>query len=361
MEMNVVDLDTLRESRRAEGHSQVRYLSDQTIGVLLTNLGTPDGTDYWSMRRYLKEFLSDRRVIETSRVLWWPLLNGVILTKRPGPKGREYAKIWNRDHDESPLKTITRGQAVKLQASIQDGVLGEISGKVVVEWGMRYGTPSIASAVEKLVQQGCDKILLVPLYPQFSAATTATACDSAFSALSALRRQPTLRVAPPYYNDDTYITALSSSIRQATDRLEHQPEVILASFHGMPASTLLMGDPYYEQCQKTIALLRLKMGLRCDEMLVSFQSRFGNSPWLKPYTDATVRELAAKGIKRIAVLSPGFSADCLETIEEIGSENAKYFRDAGGESLIRIDCLNDSEDGMKVIENIVRRELSGWL
>jgi len=331
------------------------------IGVLLSNLGTPDATDFRSMRRYLSEFLSDRRVIETPRPLWFLILHGLILTTRPGRKGKDYEKIWNQERDESPLKTITRAQAEKLQRSIAGGMLGTTEAEVIVDWGMRYGNPSLKSAIDRLTQQGCDRLLLVPLYPQYSAATHASACDKVFEALAAMRRQPALRVATPYYDDPGYIDEITRSIMRSLGELDFEPEMILASFHGMPAATLIKGDPYYEQCQRTGELVRRRLGLSGDRFMVTFQSRFGSAEWLKPYTDQTVKALAAGGVKRLAVLTPGFSADCLETIEEIGQENADYFHEAGGEKFARIACLNDSEGGLRVIEAIVRRELQGWV
>jgi ferrochelatase len=344
---------------RSGGHPVFRTPSK--IGILLSNLGTPDATDYWSMRRYLSEFLSDRRVIETPRPLWFFILNGLILTSRPARKGKEYETIWNQERDESPLKTITRAQSEKLQASIAAGLLGTSSAEVIVDWGMRYGNPSLESAIDRLTQQGCDRLLLVPLYPQYSAATCATACDKVFELLASMRRQPVLRVAAPYYDDPPYIEEITRSITRRLGELDFEPEVILASFHGMPAATLIKGDPYYEQCQRTGELIRLQLGVSKEKFIVTFQSRFGSAEWLKPYTDETVKVLGASGVKRLAVLTPGFSADCLETIQEIGQENADYFYEAGGEEFARIACLNDSESGMRVIEAIVRRELQGWI
>ncbi|WGD50232.1 ferrochelatase [Bradyrhizobium sp. CB1650] len=338
-----------------------RQTTSPTVGVLLSNLGTPDGTYYWSVRRYLAEFLSDRRVIEAPRLLWLFILNALILTTRPQRKGKDYATIWNRDRNESPLKTITRSQAEKLQQSIRDGLLGETKSNVIVDWGMRYGNPSVKSATERLVAKGCERILFVPFYPQYSAATSATACDKLFDVLASLRNQPALRVAPPYYDEDTYIDAIAGSLTERLFSAGFEPDVIVASFHGMPLSARAAGDPYYVQCHRTADLLRTRLGLPQERLIVTFQSRFGRAEWLKPYTDETIKALAAKGAKRIAVITPGFSADCLETIEEIGQENAKYFFDKGGEAFARIDCLNDSSDGMRVIEAVVRRELSGWV
>jgi ferrochelatase len=324
------------------------------IGILLVNLGTPEAPDYWSMRRYLKEFLSDRRVIEENRIKWWLILNLVILTIRPGRKGRDYAKIWNRERNESVLKTITRAQAEKLAEMLPDRTLR-------IDWAMRYGHPSIPSRLVAMQAEGCDRILVVPLYPQYAAATTATVCDKTFETLARMRWQPALRVAPAWFDQPVYIDAVATSLRQALEKLTFKPEVILASFHGMPEEYLRKGDPYYCQCHKTARLLRQRLGLDEDRLRLTFQSRFGFTEWLKPYTDATVKALAEKGVKNLAVITPGFAADCLETLEEIAMENAEIFRHAGGENFAAIPCLNDSEDGMAVIRDVVLRELKGWI
>ena len=334
---------------------------ERKIGVLLVNLGTPDATDYWSMRRYLKEFLSDRRVIETSRLIWWPLLNLIILTTRPGRKGKDYDTIWNKERDEGPLKTITRDQAEALSARIAAGALGEAGAQVVVDWAMRYGNPSIASRMDALQQQGCDRILLVPLYPQYAAATSATVCDKAFDALKAMRWQPTLRVAPPWHDEPVYIDALARSMKDALSKLDFEPDVVLASFHGVPKEYLMKGDPYHCQCAKTTRLLCEHLGWSKEKLQLTFQSRFGPAEWLKPYTDETVKALAESGVKKLAIVTPGFAADCLETIEEIGVENRDIFLEHGGEQFARIDCLNASPEGMDVLEAVVKRELAGWV
>ncbi len=324
------------------------------VGVLLINLGTPDATDYWSVRRYLKEFLSDKRVIELPRFVWLPILNLFVLTARPGRKGKEYAAIWNKERDESPLRTITRAQA--------EGIAKRLGGddKIVVDWAMRYGTPSIGERLTALQARGCDRVLIAPLYPQYSATTTATACDKAFEALARMRWQPSLRVAPPWHDDRAYIKALANSVRDGIAGLDFEPEVLVASFHGVPKSYLIKGDPYYCHCVKTARLLRDELGLDDARFKLTFQSRFGAAEWLKPYTDETVTALAASGVRKIAVVTPGFVADCLETIEEIGVGTAKYFKAAGGEKFARIDCLNDSSNGIDAIEAVVRRELMGW-
>lgn len=324
------------------------------IGALLVNLGTPDGTTYWPMRRYLKEFLSDRRVIETSRLIWWPILNLIILTTRPSRKGRDYAAIWNRERDEGPLKTITRSQTEALAMRLANENL-------IVDWAMRYGNPSIGERMRRLQAQGCDRILLVPLYPQYAAATTATVCDKAFEGLMAMRWQPALRTAPAWHDDAAYIRAIAGSIRMKLAELPFEPEVILASFHGVPFEYLLKGDPYYCQCAKTARLVREELKLAPERFKLTFQSRFGPAEWLRPYTDETVRSLARNGIKRLAIVTPGFVADCLETIEEIGVENRDIFLEHGGEHFARVDCLNDSAGGLDVLETVVRRELQGWV
>lgn len=324
------------------------------IGVLLVNLGTPDATDYWSMRRYLKEFLSDRRVIEENPIKWWLILNLIILTVRPGRKGRDYEKIWNRARNESFLKTITRSQSDKLAESFAGDPL-------VVDWAMRYGNPSIASRLDVMQKAGCDRILIVPLYPQYAAATTATVCDKAFEALAKMRWQPALRVAPAWFDAPVYIDALAGSLKGALEKLPFKPDVILTSFHGMPEDYLAKGDPYHCQCAKTARLLRERLGLDESKLILTFQSRFGTAEWLKPYTDATVKRLAEQGVKNLAVITPGFTADCLETLEEIAMENAEIFKHAGGENFAAIPCLNDGPGGMAVIRDVVGRELQGWI
>lgn len=325
------------------------------IGVLLVNLGTPDATDYWSMRRYLKEFLSDRRVIETNRVLWWFVLNFFILTRRPQAKGRDYDKIWNRARDEGPLKTITRAQAEKLAAHYANDK------RLLVDWAMRYGNPSIPSRLEAMQQAGCDRILVVPLYPQYAGATTATVADKAFDALKSLRRQPALRIAAPYYDDPVYIDALAASMDRDLAGLSWKPDVILASYHGIPQEYADKGDPYPVHCAGTTRLLRARLKLGEDKLRMTFQSRFGRTEWIKPYTDMTVKALAEGGVKNVAVVTPGFAADCLETLEEIAGENAEIFRHAGGRNFRAIPCLNDSEEGMAAIRAVVERELRGWM
>ncbi len=324
------------------------------VGVLIVNLGTPEGTDYWSIRRYLKEFLSDRRVIETPRPIWLPILQFILLT-RPRAKGRDYQSIWNRERNEGPLKTITRSQSEKLGLALRD--LGQ---QVVVDWAMRYGAPPIAERLRALQADGCDRILVIPLYPQYCAASTATVGDKTFEALASMRWQPALRMAAPYYDDPVYIDALARSTRACLAGLDFEPEVLLASYHGIPQAYFDSGDPYYCHCAKTTRLLADALGLDAERLKMTFQSRFGRAEWLRPYTADTLRELASRGVKRVVVVTPGFSADCLETLEEIGVENARYFREAGGDRFAAIPCLNDSVEGIGVLEAVARRELRGW-
>jgi protoporphyrin/coproporphyrin ferrochelatase len=327
----------------------------QRVGVLLVNLGTPDTADTRGVRVYLKEFLSDPRVIENQGLYWKLVLNGVILRIRPRRKARDYRKIWNNDNNESPLKTITRAQAEKLARSIAD------HDHIEVDWAMRYGHPSIRAGIEALIAQGCDRLLVVPLYPQYSAATSASVCDEVFRVLGEMRALPTLRVTPPYYDDPDYIEALAVSMSAHLATLPFQPEKIVASFHGMPQAYVDKGDPYYAQCIATTQSLRERMGLDAGKLILTFQSRFGFDEWLKPYTDQTIVQLAKDGVRRIAVITPGFSADCLETLEEIAQENAELFKHNGGEQFAAIPCLNDSEAGMDVIRQLVLRELQGWI
>ncbi|MEP1209590.1 MAG: ferrochelatase [Rhizobiaceae bacterium] len=325
------------------------------VGVLLVNLGTPDGHDKKNMRKYLKEFLSDRRVIETPRIIWWPLLNGIILNTRPKKSGALYASIWNEEKDESPLRTFTRSQAKQLTEQ-----MGKID-NLVIDWGMRYGNPSIESRLKALQEQGCERILVFPLYPQYAAATTATVNDKTFEALMKMRWMPALRTVPPYHDDPAYIEALGKSIQAHLEGLDFEPEHIIASYHGIPKSYFDKGDPYHCQCLKTSRLLKEFMGWDDGYLLSTFQSRFGPEEWLQPYTDKTVERLAHEGVKRLAVVNPGFAADCLETLEEIDGEVREEFTDNGGEHFTHIPCLNDGPQGMQLIETIVRRELQGWI
>ncbi|MBW3096328.1 ferrochelatase [Pseudohoeflea coraliihabitans] len=340
-----------RQTRPAE-HPPVR---SGRIGVLLVNLGTPDATDYRSMRRYLAEFLSDRRVIEVPRAIWFPLLYGIILNRRPQRVGKAYEQIWNRERDESFLRTFTRNQSEKLATALGDHP------QVVVDWAMRYGTPPISERLDALQAAGCERILLFPLYPQYAAATTATVNDQAFRHLMTMRWQPALRTVPPYHDDPVYIEAIATSIETHLAALDWQPEKIIASFHGIPKSYFEKGDPYYCHCQKTGRLLRQRLGMGEERLMVTFQSRFGREEWLQPYTDKTIEALARAGTRRVAVINPGFVSDCLETLEEIAGEAAEIFTENGGEKFSHIPCLNDDPAGMRVIETVVRRELQGWI
>jgi ferrochelatase len=329
---------------------------ERGIGVLLVNLGTPDAPDAAAVRRYLKQFLTDPRVIEKRGLLWKLILNGVILPIRSRRKARDYKRIWNNDKNESPFKTITRSQAEKLASILQP--LGK---HVIVDWAMRYANPSIASRLEALIARGCDRLLVMPLYPQYAAATTATVADEVFRYLMTLRRQPALRILPAYYDDPYYIEVLSSSLKAELKGLPFAPDVILLSYHGMPKDCVLKGDPYEAQCLRTTELLRAQLGLDEEKLMMTFQSRFGRARWLEPYTIATVKALAKKGVKNLVVLTPGFSADCIETLEEIAIENAHVFKRYGGENFTAIPCLNDSEAGMLMIWQLAMRELKGWV
>ena len=323
------------------------------LGVLLINLGTPDALDYWSMRRYLGEFLSDKRVVELPQILWQLILQGPILTFRPKKSAAAYRQIWNNELDESPLRTITREQADKLQERFGDTAR--------VEFAMRYGNPSIPSLINTMFDDGCWKILCVPLYPQYASSTSGSVVDKIGDTLRAMRWQPTIRVAPPFYDDPKYIQILARSVQEQIDALDERPEVLVASFHGVPKEYLLKGDPYHCQCQKTGRLLREALGWPEAQFRVAFQSRFGPKEWLKPYADQLVEELGHQGVKRVAVVSPAFFSDCVETLEEIAIGLNETFQEAGGDQLIALDCLNASGDGMEVLEYFARRELKGWL
>ncbi|TPK90051.1 MULTISPECIES: ferrochelatase [unclassified Mesorhizobium] len=325
------------------------------VGVMLINLGTPDGTGFKPMWRYLREFLSDPRVIELNRAVWYPILYGLVLTTRPTKSGANYARIWNQEKNESPLRTYTRAQSEKLAEALRD------LPDVVVDWAMRYGNPSTASVAQNLLVQGCDRILTFPLYPQYSATTTATANDQLFRALMKMRAAPAIRSVPPYYAEPVYIEALASSIERHLATLDFEPDVVITSYHGIPKPYSDKGDPYQAHCLETTRLLREKLGWSESRLITTFQSRFGAQEWLQPYTDQTVEKLGKDGVKSIAIVNPGFSVDCIETLDEIGREAAETFHHAGGKNFAHIPCLNDSAEGMAVIEAMVRRELSGWV
>lgn len=329
-------------------------MSASPVGALLVNLGTPRGADYWSVRRYLREFLSDRRVVDLPPLLWRPLLETLVLTFRPLRSARAYRAVWNEARDEGPLKTITRAQAEKLATRFAGH-------NVIVDFAMRYAGPSIGERLHSLCAQGCERIVVLPAYPQFAASTNASVADEAFRTAMGMRAQPALRIAAPFYDDPAYIDALAASARAQLAALTFEPEVLVASFHGLPQAQIDRGDPYRRHCEATFELLRAKLGMPEERMRLAFQSRFGRTQWTGPYTASLVQELARSGVKRIVLLTPGFVADCLETLEEIGIELRHAFLAAGGEKFARLDCLNDSEAGIGALEAVLRRELSGWI
>lgn len=317
------------------------------IGLLLVNLGTPDAPEKKAVKRYLKQFLSDKRVVEIPSIVWQPILRGIILNTRPAKSAEAYGLVWTEDG--SPLASYTRKQAEKLDGRMDS---------VMVDWAMRYGNPSIASRLDAMKAAGCDRILIAPLYPQYSGATTASVHDAVFDAIAAMRWQPSIRLLPAYHDDPAYIDALATSLERDLAALDFVPDAIVASFHGMPQRTLELGDPYHCHCQKTARLLSEKMG---RELVVAFQSRFGRAKWLEPATDATLEALPGQGKKNIAIFAPGFSSDCLETCEELAIRGKEQFQAAGGDKFVYLPCLNDSDTGMDMLESLMRRELSGWL
>jgi len=326
---------------KPEGHPEVAH---GKIGVLLINLGTPDAPTAGAVRRYLAEFLSDKRVVEIPSLVWKPILHGVILRTRPRKSAHAYSLVWTEDG--SPLAAITRAQAAGL------GIDG-----VIVDHAMRYGNPGIGSRLKAMKDQGCDRILIAPLYPQYCSATTATANDAAFAALAAMRWQPAIRTLPPYHDHPAYIAALKASVEASLAKLDFVPDTIVASFHGMPQRTLELGDPYHCHCRKTARLLGEALG---HELAVTFQSRFGRAKWLEPATDATLARLGAEG-RKVAIVAPGFSADCLETLEELAIRGRDMFIAAGGTDFAYLPCLNDSAEGMAMLRNIIAAELAGWV
>ena len=318
------------------------------IGVLLINLGTPDAPDAQAVRRYLGQFLTDRRVIEIPAWAWRPILHGIVLRTRPKKSAHAYAQVWTKDG--SPLAAITRRQAQALGERLGDGV--------IVDFAMRYGNPAIGDAIDRLKAAGCERILAAPLYPQYCAATTASAHDAIFAAIARMRWQPALRTLPPYHDDPRYIAALKASLERQIAGLDFTPERVLLSFHGMPQRTLALGDPYHCHCRKTARLLGEAMQIPVD---TAFQSRFGRAKWLEPATDTVLAAYPAQGVTRLAIAAPGFSADCLETLEELGIRGREQFLGAGGECFARLDCLNDSAEGIEMLNAVVGRELDGWL
>jgi ferrochelatase len=318
------------------------------VGVLLVNLGTPDAPTTSAVKRYLKQFLSDRRVVEIPPLLWQPILRGIILNTRPQKSAQAYAKVWTEKG--SPLAFFTAGQAEALQARME--------GIADVRYAMRYGNPSVADQLAAMKAAGCNRILIAPLYPQYSGATTATVLDEAYAALTAMRWHPAIRTLPAYHDDARYIGALKSSIEASLAKLDFVPDALVISFHGMPERTLHLGDPYHCHCQKTARLLSEAMG---RALVVSFQSRFGRAKWLEPATDDTLMKLAREGTKKVAIFAPGFSVDCLETLEELAMQGHEQFEEAGGTHYAYLPCLNDSDIGMDMLEQIVGQELAGWI
>lgn len=331
-------------SHRPEGHPAI---SASRIGVLLTNLGTPGAPDAKSVKRYLAEFLSDRRVVEIPAILWQPILRGIILNTRPKKSAEAYAQVWGADG--SPLAAITKAQSAALEGAFGPGVM--------VDWAMRYGNPSIPDRLAAMKAAGCERILIAPLYPQYCGATTATANDKAFAALATMRWQPAIRTLPPYYDAPAYIDALRRSADAALEALNFAPDAIIASFHGMPQRTLDLGDPYHCQCRKTARLLGEALG---RPLITAFQSRFGRAKWLEPATDTTLAALAGQGVRKIAVIAPGFSADCLETLEELAIRGRETFLHAGGADFAYIPCLNATAIGTNMLQTLIALELEGW-
>lgn len=339
---------TWQTQQLPDGHAPVK---SGRVGVLLVNLGTPDAAEPGAVKRYLAEFLSDRRVVEIPPIVWQPILRGIILNTRPKKSAAAYAKVWT--DDGSPLAAITKAQAEALQARIGD--------TVIVKYAMRYGNPSIPAQLKALMQEGCDRILLAPLYPQYCAATTATVVDKAAEVLGQMRWQPALRTLPPYYDDPVHIDALAADLSRQLATLSFDPEVLLLSFHGMPQRTLELGDPYHCHCRKTARLLGEKLARPGMRIETAFQSRFGRAKWLEPATDATLVAEAQQGTRRLVVAAPGFSADCVETLEELAIAGCEQFTEAGGTHYAVLSCLNTSDAGMAMLEALIRRELAGWI
>lgn len=350
-------VDRPGEGRLAHAAPDHPAIPPARIGVVLANLGTPDATDYWSMRRYLNEFLSDRRVIDYPRWKWQPILQLMILSKRPFTSGAAYRGIWNNEANESPLLTTTRAQA----AAVAERMAALHGDRVVVDFAMRYGNPSTPSVIARLKAQGCERIVFFPLYPQYSAPTTATANDQAFRALMEMNWQPSIRTVPAYFEHPLYIEALARSVERAYAGLAERPDVLVTSYHGVPERYLREGDPYHCQCWKTTRLLRERLGWGPDEIVVAFQSKFGPEEWVKPYTVEEVARQAAAGRKRIAVIAPAFSSDCVETLEEINEEIRESFVHAGGQAFTYIPCLNAEPDHVDMMMAVLEREMAGWI
>lgn len=332
-------------------------IKPRKIGILLANLGTPDSPDYWPMRRYLSEFLSDRRVVDYSPFFWQPLLQLIILSRRPFKSGANYRLIWNKEANESPLMTITKAQTAAIRAELESTKGAE----VMVDFCMRYGNPSTKSKVREMVDAGCDRILFFPLYPHYAGPTSATANDQFFRALMEEKWQPVVRIVPPYFDEPAYIDALAQSVERAYASAKERPEILLCSYHGVPERYLREGDPYHCQCQKTTRLLRERLGWSETEIITTFQSKFGPEEWLKPYTVEEVARRAEAGVKRLAVIAPAFSADCIETLEEIQGEICESFEHAGGEQFTYIPCLNDDAEHIAALSDVIRKNLAGWI
>lgn len=351
--MNMMSMDTNLSHTPAD-HPKVKF---GKVGILLANLGTPDDYTYWPMRRYLGEFLSDKRVVDYSPWIWQPLLQLIILTKRPFSSGAAYKSIWNHEAGESPLLTITKDQTAKIAERMAE-VYGD---KVEVDFCMRYGNPSTKSKVRQMIERGCDRIVFLPLYPQYAGATSATANDQLFRALMDEKWQPSVRTVPAYYEHPAYIDALAQSVERAYGEMAQKPDLLVASYHGVPKRYLMEGDPYHCQCQKTSRLLKERLGWGDDDIATTFQSRFGPEEWLQPYTVEEVARLAEAGKKNIAVIAPAFSADCIETLEEINEEIKESFEEAGGESFTYIPCLNDDDAHIAALSTVIDENLKGWL
>ena len=343
----------LRPPHAASDHPEVPR---GKTGVLLANLGTPGGYDYWPMRRYLGEFLSDKRVIDYPWWKWQPILQLIILTKRPFSSGAAYKSIWDHDRGGSPLMLITEDQTAAVAKTMQE----RYGDQVMVDFCMRYGNPSTQSKVQAMVKAGCERILFFPLYPQYAGATSGTANDQFFRALMKEKWQPAARTVEAYFDHPSYIEALAQSVERAYGEMENRPDVLVASYHGMPQRYLMEGDPYHCQCQKTSRLLKERLGWADTDIVTTFQSQFGPEDWLQPYTVDHVAELARQGKKRIAVIAPAFSADCIETLEEINEEIRESFEHAGGEEFTYIPCLNDDPEHIRALSTVIEENLKGW-
>ena len=332
---------------KAINHPPVKH---GKTGVLIVNLGTPDSTSWWDIRRYLKEFLSDRRVIETNPILWSIILNLIILNFRPHKTARAYKKIWMKDTNESPLRFYTRSQAEKLSTKLKT------YSNIIVDYAMRYGNPSIKSKLDYLHKEGCEKLIILPLYPQYAAATTATVCDEVYRVLMKMRWQPSLQIIPHYESEPLYIDALVNSINNHLKKIDWIPDVILSSFHGIPKKYFDKGDPYQCYCHKTNRLMKEKFG-NSIPVEISFQSRFGPAEWLRPYTDKTLERLAKEGTSNVLMICPGFSSDCVETLEEIEMEGQETFKENGGKNFSVVPCLNDNDDHINLLEYLIKKHL----